>query len=441
MMIMNRFIRYLILLILFQFILSDICFSSGSKEKILTLPMAIELAIKNNSLIREAVERQKAAIEAEKSARADLFPELSAIYSYTRLKETPYAKFGPTRMDIGEKDNFHWEITVTQPIFTGFSLLTLHKMAELGVDIASLKRQEAIIEISKRVKLAYFNILLARKMLKVAEEEVQQLESHVKDAEKFYREGLIPYNDLLKSKVALAHAIQSRVSAKSNLDIAISSLNTLLNLNINQKTKIEDILEIQPVLFNLNELFEEALENRPELKAMHLALKNAENRIRLARSSYYPQVALVANYEQSGDNLNASNNDFGNAHNASIFLQMKWRFFKGGKTKAEIRKALHEKRSLEEKLRGLKDLIRLQTKEAFLRLKVAEKNIETAKEALIQAKENFRITNLQYQQQMTTSTEVLDARTFLTQAEMNYYRALYGYRIELAELERALGRK
>ncbi|MCD4778353.1 MAG: hypothetical protein K8R12_05220 [Desulfobacterales bacterium] len=41
---------------------------------------------------------------------------------------------------------------------------------------------------------------------------------------------------------------------------------------------------------------------------------------------------------------------------------------------------------------------------------------------------------------MTTSTEVLDARTFLTRAETNYYSALYGYMISLAELERAVGR-
>jgi len=66
-------------------------------------------------------------------------------------------------------------------------------------------------------------------------------------------------------------------------------------------------------------------------------------------------------------------------------------------------------------------------------------HIQTAQKSLVQAKENWRITNLQYQQQMTTSTEVLDARTFLTQAETNYYGALYGYMISLAELERAVG--
>jgi outer membrane protein TolC len=75
-----------------------------------------------------------------------------------------------------------------------------------------------------------------------------------------------------------------------------------------------------------------------------------------------------------------------------------------------------------------------------LDLQVSRKNIRTAKESLGQAKENYRITNLQYQQQITTSTEVLDARTFLSQAETNYYGALYGYMISEAELERAMGK-
>ena len=94
-----------------------------------------------------------------------------------------------------------------------------------------------------------------------------------------------------------------------------------------------------------------------------------------------------------------------------------------------------------EKIGGIEDSIRLEVKDAFLKLKVSDKNIQTAKESLTQARENYRITNLQYQQQMTTSTEVLDARVFLTQAETNYYNALYGYMISLAELERAIGRR
>ena len=78
---------------------------------------------------------------------------------------------------------------------------------------------------------------------------------------------------------------------------------------------------------------------------------------------------------------------------------------------------------------------------AYLDCQVALKNIETAEKALAQAHENWRITDLQYQQQAATSTDVLDARAFLTQADSNYYRAVYGYLDAVAGLERAVGEK
>ncbi len=92
-------------------------------------------------------------------------------------------------------------------------------------------------------------------------------------------------------------------------------------------------------------------------------------------------------------------------------------------------------------MQGVENQLRLDIQKAFLDLQVAENNIGTADRGLEQARENWRITDLQYRNQVATSTEVLDSRSLLNQAESNYYRALYGYRIAQAQLERAVGRR
>jgi outer membrane protein TolC len=426
------------IIILFIF-LTSITATAEPLDNILTLDMAIERAIANNNLIKEAIEKQRAAVQEHKSASADMLPKLSASYSYTRLKDAPYAVFGPSRVTISDRDNFHWDITVTQPIFTGFALSTKKKIAELGVKIGEIEKEQAILDVIKEVKTAYFNILLAGKFLMVAREAVKQLEAHVKDAENFYREGLIAYNDLLKSKVALASATQEKVKAESNLEMAISSLNTLLGLDINHKTRVEDILKPVPLTYDLDRLMEMALNERPELKTLRLTLKNADYAIKLAKSSYYPEIVLVGSYEQNGDDFLATNNDYRNAHNASITLQARLTLFDWGRTNAEVKRYYHEKMSLVQKIKGIEDSVKLEVKNAFLNLRVAEQNIQTARESLSQAKENFRITELQYRNQIATSTDVVDARTSLTEAETNYYKAIYGYLISIAELERATG--
>jgi len=437
------FRRVIVIILTIVLIQTGVAFAQDRDSKTITLKDAVTMAVSKNVLIREAVENQKAALEEEKAAKKDFLPKASASYSYLRFKDRPYFMFNEgvvAKVDMGPKDNYHWDVTLTQPIFTGFALSTKRKMAKLGVDIKGLEREQAILDVTKQVKVAYYNILLAKKFLTVAYEAVSQLKSHVNDAVKFYKHGIIPYNDTLKSQVALANAIQNGIKVESSVEMAISSFNTLLRIDIDTETAAEDLLVVEPYTFDQGLLFDEAMTNRPELKVLRLALMQADYTIRLTKSSYYPQVALVARYEQNGDNPRAGDNDFQNDHNASIVVQAKWTFFEWGKKGADTKKYYHERLSLAEKVKGIEDSIRLEVKNAFVNLRVADKNIETAKGSLTQAQENYRITNLQYQQQMTTSTEVLDARMLLTQAETNYYSALYGYMLSLAELERAVGK-
>ena len=88
---MNRLVVVIMIvpLLISSFVNAD----NFNENEVLTLDEAIEIAIANNTIIKEAMESQKAAFEEKKSARADFFPKLSATYSYTRLKETPFAVF------------------------------------------------------------------------------------------------------------------------------------------------------------------------------------------------------------------------------------------------------------------------------------------------------------------------------------------------------------
>jgi len=410
------------------------------RENILSLEGALDSALTNNTVIKEATQRYLAAQEEKKSARADFLPKLSASYSYTNLQDQPFSMFNGMKIPLSSEELYKWNLTAIQPLFTGFALITRYEMARYGVDLSKTYQTLAMMDVTKQVREAYFTALLAEKFFGVAEEAVRNLESHARDAERFYKEGMIAYNDLLKSKVALANAVQNRDRAKANADMAVSSLNTVLRFDINRATRLEDIHDVPELSFDIATLLQEATSNRPELQALRIALKNMESAVKLAQSAYYPSVFLVGNYERTGDNPEASNNEYTNDHNASVTLQAQWRFFEWGKTRAEVSRYSHEKLALMEKITAVEDGIRMEVKNAFLDTNVSKKNIATARESLDQAQENYRLTNLQYQQQITTSTEVLDARTYLSQAQMNYYGALYGYMISTARLDRAVGK-
>jgi len=87
------------------------------------------------------------------------------------------------------------------------------------------------------------------------------------------------------------------------------------------------------------------------------------------------------------------------------------------------------------------DNIQKEVKKAYLRTTEAEKAIITVEKAIEQAKENFRINEERFKEQMATSTDVLDAQTLLSRTITNYYNALYAFQLAKATLYRAMGQE
>jgi len=396
--------------------------------------------LEKNSEIKIAESSVAAAKARARSASADLLAKFETGYSMTRLSDDPEAVFGANpAFIIGSKPNYRWTVGFAQPIFTGFALTTAHELAELGVDTAKLEKEEVREEIILRTKEAYFQHLLAGRFRSVAEDAVKRLRSHLKDAQAMYDAGMIPRNDLLKSEVQLADAEQELVRAGNREELTRSNLNLLLKRGINDDLLLEDILSWTPYAPSLEESLRQGLEKRPEVHVMEVTVEQAGKSVRLARSHYYPGVMLVGEYYRQGDNAEVNGNDFTNTKNALIGLEAKWTFFEWGKTGDDVAQTLYEKEKAEESRNRLRDKVAIEIKQAYLDLQTAMKNMDTAKGAVEQAKENYRITDLQYKEQMTTSTEVLDAQTLLSQAEAHYYGALYGYNVASASLLRAMG--
>jgi outer membrane protein TolC len=410
-------------------------------SKALSLTVAIRTALQNNASVRAAENHEKSTEAAMKSSRSDFLPKASATYSYTHLQDAPYQMIpGVGPQTVGDTDNYHWDVTVVQPLFTGFGIWSKYKISKADSEIGSLEKERTRDDVVRDVKTAYYQALLAKRIEKVAEENVATLESQARDSKSFFDHGIIPKNDYLKSKIALAAAVQDLEKAKADSKIAEAALNIVMGSPINEPVTLEPQNITITDCGELNDLIAEAVKRRPELRIMDQGLEKYDRSVTLSRSSYYPEISLVGRYEQNGNNAGATENDFTNDHNTSVSVQAKWTFFEWGKRVYDVSGTRYERSSFSEKRKGTEDQVRLETKQEYLNVKVSEKNIATAEEALDQARENFRITKVQYMQHVTTSTEVLDAQTYLSRAESNYYKALYGYMIARARLDRATGR-
>jgi outer membrane protein len=265
------------------------------------------------------------------------------------------------------------------------------------------------------------------------------LEAHLRVAQAFYDEGIIAKNELLQTEVQMAQARQDLIKASNFVELAKSLFNKLLRRGLDAKVTIEDILDYQAIALTLAQCLERAELQRSEIKELSLNILSAEKGVKLSKSSYYPTVALAANYQRESDEALLGADTGEDADVWTLTLKAEWTFWEWGKKRSDVSASRATVARLKYLLRDLKDSIQLQVKEAYLNLREAEKNIQVARTAVVQAEENFRMNEERYKQQVATSTDVLDAQTLLTQARSNFFNALSEHNIAWARLERAMG--
>jgi outer membrane protein len=437
-------LRNLVVVVLITFFAWDVRQGNAEEEGgSLSLDQSIGIALERSAFLHSAQEGVRGAKFKKNGALSEFLFKVKSGYSFATINEPQSAKQaqapGEPEIFFGPKDTFTFTLSVEQPLFTGGALVTNYQLAKLGIDVAQIQQIQAVMDLIRRVKEAYYSILKAEKILGVANQTVEQVTEHVKVAKAFYEVGLTPKNDLLEAEVELAQTKQDLIRAENGLSIAKSKFNTELRRDINEKVTIEDILTYVPSSEELDDCIQRAYEQRPEMQEVKVKVEQAKKEVTLARSDYFPDLAFKFNYERVGDKTNVQGNDFRDAERWEVAIGAEWTFWEWGKTHFSVNESkVRLLQAIDAEIQ-VRDSVTLEVKEAFLNLKESEKNIFVAETVIEQAKENFRMNKERYQEQVATTTDVLDAQTLLTQAEKNYYHALSDYNIDRARLERAIG--
>jgi outer membrane protein TolC len=345
----------------------------------------------------------------------------------------------PNTYQAGTKDNYNWNVEARQPLFAGGAILANYQASQLGADIARFEETAAVQDLIQEVKIAYFNILKAGRILNVARQSLELLKAHRDTAQAFYDAGLIPKNDLLYAEVELANGRQFLVRTENGVEMAKSKFNTVLRREINTPVEIEDVLNDQPFEKPLEACIAEALGNRPEIRSYALRLEQAKRLVSMARSEYYPNVSMVGNYGRYGDTADVAGSPYKDQENWYVMAVANWNFWEWGKTRNRVDASLSRENQAADILTNIRDQISLEVKNAFLLLHEAEKQVRVSKKAIEQAEENYRINTERYREQVGTSTDVIDAQTLLTKVRSDHDNALGDYCISRARLERAMG--
>ncbi len=438
------------LLTIFIFLLSFFSMpspvSAEQAESVLTLQDSIDIALKQSVIIHSAREGVAVAEASKSEAISGFLPRLSTSYNYVRYNEAPSSTISgfptpasKTVVTTGTENNYAWSIEARQTIFAGGGILANYEASKLGVSAAQMEEMGTVLDIVREVKIAYFNLIKAEKLLQVARQSVKQLEAHREAAQGFFDVGIIPRNDLLQAEVQLANGRQFLIRSENGLEMARAKLNTVLRREIDAPVRVDDVFDYETFGKSPEDCQKAALEKRPEIRACSVKVEQAREFVKLAESGFFPNVSLVGNYFRFGDTPAVAGSEFRDKENWQVMAVANWTFWEWGKTKSRVDQTKGLENQVADAFENVKDMIALEVKHAYLLLNESQRQIAVSQRAIEQAEENFRITNERYMEQVARSTDVLDAQNLLTRAKSDYTNAVGDYHIGLANLERAMG--
>ncbi|MEK7370012.1 MAG: TolC family protein, partial [candidate division NC10 bacterium] len=299
------------------------------------------------------------------------------------------------------------------------------------------------------VKENYFNLLFAARLVVVNAQAVDRAELNLRSARGFFEVGTRPKFDVTRAEVDVANARVDLIRSQNAVSLARIAINTAMGIAINAPTRVKDILAYEVFKLDRERLVAEALNRRAEYRQAKLRALGAEARVRQTFRDFFPTLLGVGSVGagrtdtdfQGSSSVQSGGVSSTETRDWQIGLELRWSIFDGGN---KIARYKEEKANLEAAQAAVRDTelqIWQQVEQAHVSLIEAEERIGAAAKAVESAQENFRLGQGRFDAGVGTIIELTDAQLALTRAQSVEAQALTDYRIAIARLERALGRR
>ncbi len=415
---------------------------SGSPQVSLSLHDALTLALANNLSYQSALADERSAEARVLQARAKLYPDVSADYSYVHTQSA--ASFlipvpsagGPPQLknfQFSANNTNNVGATLQYALYAGGAIQAAIGQAAAGlaasVDQVAATRDTVIRDTTS----AYFRLVQTSRAADIAAQAVTVAAQNQTTSQTLYRAGTAARADVLRQDVTLANARVQAIQTRNASELANAALANLLNINLASTITPTERLDAQAPAYVLDALLRTS-KARPELAAAQAAVAIAESALKLARAGSLPAVSLSVQDASSKPNfLNVPQPQL------SETLAVTWRLFDGGLTRGRVAEASASIDKAKIDLAQLSNGVDLEVREAYLNYTAARAQVDAARTAQESARENLRVSQIRYRAGVGTALELSDALLSSTQAQGQYIGALTGLRVALVDVQRAAG--
>jgi cobalt-zinc-cadmium efflux system outer membrane protein len=391
--------------------------SAPDTREVLTLEQCLQIARAQSPLVHVSRARHEAAMARVQAARAWPYP----VVGYDSDLQPRLFRFSQSLesyLGVSQLIEFPGKRSVRGGIAD----------REAGVVLA--EGDLVRLSLAFEVKRSFGRLLLARDRLAYAREDLELAREFHRMTQRKLEVGDVAQVEVLRARVEESKAANAEKVAVTDVHLARSRLAFLLARPADPPFDVEGRLGRASVPGDLDGLLRRALEVRPEIRQIELALARERLVEKQARLDALPDVEVgVAQHRIEGA---PSTWDVTFSFAVPLYF---WQPRRG-----PIAEARANRRALEREAENLRNAIRLEVEEAHANALSARSRIRLFEEEILKpAQEVHEMLLFSYQEGGIGGIDLIEARRTLVEARVDHADALFEYDEAVAALERAVG--
>ncbi|TCM67299.1 outer membrane protein TolC [Acinetobacter calcoaceticus] len=317
-------------------------------------------------------------------------------------------------------------VSVLMPLYTGGLTSSAKEVANIKAQRSQLSSQQQ--QDLQRFELiqVYFNVQLQKKLREASQFNLDSSQTHYHNALKLEAQGFINKGQRMQFEVAKNNAERNLQNVDSNLKSSLFQLNNLL-----QNQDIDRL--ITPLFVNstqnqsLINLLKSYQEQSALIRKLQMDTQLANANVKVQQAGKRPSVFAFGEYSLD------------DKQNWIVGVVARYNLFSGIDKNKNIQAAELQRYASELLTERAKQEIENMIYKSYSEVSTAQLSHQMLERNLLAAKENLRIQELSFKEDMGTATQVIDAQNLLNGLQSEMALNAYRYVMSLATLLQSHG--
>ncbi|WP_316770278.1 TolC family protein [Pedobacter frigiditerrae] len=390
--------------------------------KKLTLQEALDLGVANSKNLKLSQNKIDEAVARLAVVKDNVLPTASAsfLYNHAEIPTNTLSIGGGNPINLPNRaDAFVGTAAIQEVIYGGGKYRYAQESTKLLTDVARLDADKNKEEVSYAVINTYFSLFKVMQSKKVVAQNLEAIASQLKQAQRFFEQGIVTKNDVLRFQLQQANVSLTDLEIDNNRKIITYNLNILLGLPEDTEITIaESDLPLQAVQ-PLSTYISTAFANRQELQQLDLQNKVADFNIKSIKANTRPTVGVGANlyYINPSGSFIPPSEQF--IMPITIGATVSWNVASLWNNKNKVAEAKIQQKEIGLHKDVLSDNVKTELNRNYQNYQLAVKRINVLETSIAQATENDRLLESKYKNNIASATDRIDAETLLYQAKIN----------------------